>query len=81
MANAIQSIAFGIIAVVIGIIILTSLGSTVVDNTATGVGTSLENASDTSKDMYSIIEIGYPMLGIMFMFGGGWSLISGFKSK
>lgn len=89
MANAIQSIAFGIISIVIGIIILSSLGGTIVNNTSTRscdasagdnvTGCALENASDTAKDMYSIMELGYPMLGIMFLFGGGYGLITGLR--
>ena len=54
----------GLIMLVIFIMILTALAPTVIENTETGAGTSLENASAGSKSMYSIIELLYPVMAI-----------------
>lgn len=62
-----------IIGVVIVISILTSLGTMIITNTATGTGKPLENASASSKSMYSIIEFLYPIIGVMIMVGVGMS--------
>jgi hypothetical protein len=65
-----------IIGIVIAVTVLTSLGGTVVTQTATNAfnssGTNnpaglLVNASSTGKTMYSLIELLYPIIGVVFM--------------
>ncbi len=73
-----------IIGIVIGIIILTALGSTITDQTYTGVcandvranttGCELENSSSTGKTMYSLIELLYPIMGVLFIVGIGFAI-------
>lgn len=63
-----------IIGLVIFIVVLTSLGSTVITNTATSTGHTLENASATGKTMYSLIELLYPIIGVIIMISVGFAL-------
>jgi len=63
-----------IIGIVVFVVVLTALGSTVVDNTATGTGESLENASSTGKTMYSLIELLYPIVGVLVMVSVGFAV-------
>lgn len=63
-----------IIGIVIAIVVLTSLGGTIVTQTATSTGKTLENASSTGKTMYSLIELLYPIVGVLFMVGVGFGL-------
>lgn len=77
--TAIAQLAIGIIGILVGIMLLTSLGPTIVDQTDTAATTPLENASATAKTAYSLIELGWPLLGVIFLFGGGFALVSGFK--
>ena len=67
-------IATAIIGIVIFVVILTSLGSTVVDNTDTAATSSLENASATGKTMYSLIELLYPIVGVIVMVSVGFAV-------
>ena len=67
-------IATAIIGIVIFVVILTSLGSTVVDNTDTAAASSLENASATGKTMYSLIELLYPIVGVIVMVSVGFAV-------
>ncbi len=53
-----------LILLVVFILILTSLAPTIITNTDTSAGTSLENASSSSKAMFGLIEIMYVLLGI-----------------
>ena len=69
-----EQIIYGIVAIVVGIVMLTSLGPTIVTSTATGTGKSLENASAVSKVMYGLIEFLYPIIGVLFMVGGGMAI-------
>lgn len=83
---ALTQIVVGLIGLVIGILILTSLGNTVVEQTETrACGTflsasenlsdcSLENSSETGKTMYSLIELIYPIIGVMIMIVAGFAL-------
>lgn len=74
MSTMITGVVVGIIGIVIAIIFLTSLGETIITNTDTGTASSLENASSTSKTMYSLIELLYPIMGVLFMVAVGFSL-------
>jgi drug/metabolite transporter (DMT)-like permease len=76
-----DAIIYGIIAIVIGVVMLTSFGGTIVTATATGTGKPLENASATSKTMYGMIELLYPIMGVLFMVGGAFSLGKGIKKR
>lgn len=67
-------IATAIIGIVIFVVILTSLGGTVVENTDTSAGASLENASETGKTMYSLIELLYPIIGVIVMISVGFAV-------
>lgn len=72
-----------IISLVIAIMILMGLGTLMVKNTDTRTcGTvisaaynlsvcPLENASTSSKSMYSIVEFLYPIMGVLIMVGVG----------
>lgn len=75
-----------LVGLVIGIIVLTSLGDTIVDQTETrACGTvlsaaenlsscSLENSSATGKTMYGLVELLYPIMGVLIMIGAGFAL-------
>jgi hypothetical protein len=72
-----------IIGIVVFVAILTSLGPTIVDQTCThGFNASglneescaLENASASSKTMYSLIEILYPIVGVIILVSIGFAL-------
>lgn len=67
-------IVTAIIGIVIFVVVLTSLGSTVVDNTDTASGQSLENASATAKTMYGLIELLYPIIGVLVMITIGFAV-------
>ncbi len=54
----------GLILLVVFILILTALAPSIITNTATGGGTSLENASSGGKAMYGLVELLYPVLAI-----------------
>ena len=77
----------GLLGLVIGILILTSLATTVVDNTYTGdcntlrandTGCELDNASATGKTMYSLLELLYPIIGVIIMVSVGFAMKSRF---
>lgn len=83
MSLQIAVVAF--LGLVIGILIFTSLGTTVVDQTETrtclamlsnetGRDCSLENASTTGKTMYSLLELLYPIVGVLLMIGVGFGM-------
>lgn len=63
-----------IIGIVVFVVVLTALGGTVVTNTDTTTGHSLENASATSKTMYSLIELLYPIVGVLVMISVGFAV-------
>jgi len=75
-----------LIGLVIGIVVLTSLGNTVVEETETrACGTilsasenlsdcALENSSETGKTMYSLIELLYPIVGVLVIVGVGFAI-------
>lgn len=67
-------IATAIIGIVIFVVILTSLGGTIVTNTDTSATSALENASTTSKTMYSLIELLYPIVGVIVMISVGFAV-------
>ncbi len=69
-----QNAVVGLIAIVIFILILTALGPTIVDNTDTAASQPLENASGTSKQMYSLIELLYPIIGVIVFVTVGFAL-------
>ena len=63
-----------IIGIVIFVVVLTSLGGTIITNTATSAAKPLENASTTSKTMYSLIELLYPIVGVVVMVSVGFAV-------
>ena len=84
MADTVQLVT-GIIGLVIGILVLTALGVTVITQTDTGACgvaspsfnrtlCALENSSDTGKTMYSLIELLYPIMGVLFIIGVGFAI-------
>ncbi len=64
----------GVIALVIFVVILTALGPTIVDQTDTSAGEPLENASSTGQTMYSLIELLYPIIGVVAFITVGFAL-------
>ena len=70
----VTQIITAIIGIVIALVVLTSLAPTVIKQTSTIAGSSLENASATGKTMFSLIEFLYPIVGVMFMVGVGFGL-------
>ena len=87
MVNTVMLIT-GIIGLVIGILVLTSLGNTVITQasdaqlacgtfltaSANNTNCNLENSSTTGKTMYSLIELLYPIMGVLFIIGVGFAL-------
>jgi hypothetical protein len=69
----VSGLAIAVIGIVIYIVIATSLGPTVVTQTQTSVGKSLENASATGKTMYSLVELLYPILIVITMISVGFA--------
>ena len=67
-------IVTAIIGIVIAIVVLTALGPTIVTQTATGAAKPLENVSATGKTMYSLIELLYPIMGVLFMVSVGFAV-------
>lgn len=70
----ISLVVVALIGIVVTIVVATSLGPTVVTQTNTASGHSLENASGTSKTMYSLIEILFPIMLVIFMISVGFGL-------
>jgi hypothetical protein len=68
------ALVIAIIGIVIFVAVLTSLGPTVVTNTDTSANSALENASSTSKTMYSLIELLYPIIGVIVMVSIGFAV-------
>lgn len=84
----INKVATGIIGLLIGVMLISSLGGTIVTNTASNAFNAtgndeqagpLVNASSAAQTGYSIIELGWPLLGVMLLFGGGFGIVSGMK--
>ena len=84
----INEVVYGIVAIVVGVVMLTSLGPTIVTSTATNGQNAtghnepagqLADASGVSKVMYGLIEFLYPIIGVLFMVGGGMAI--GKKAK
>ncbi len=71
---AASELIVAIIGIVIFVVVLTSLGGTVVENTDTSTGTGLENSSATGKTMYSLIELLYPIVGVIVMVTVGFAV-------
>lgn len=82
----ISGIIGGILLIVIAVLLLTSFGTTVVNQTFTGScagyvqgndsGCGLENVSTTGATMYGLIELLYPIIGVMIIVGIGFGLKS-----
>ena len=84
----VEVVVTALLSIFIAVVVLTSMGNTVTKQTtgstvACGTVDSatfnrsicpLENASATSKTMYSLIELIYPIVGVMFMIGVGFAL-------
>jgi hypothetical protein len=80
-----------IVAVVLGVIMLTAFGVTIISSTDTRTcGTvisaaynlshcALENTSATGKTMYGMIELIYPIMGVLFIVGAAFGLGKGLK--
>ncbi len=74
----------GLISIVIIVLILTALGPTIIDNTSTRAcdntigdnvtGCALENSSGSSKTMYSLVELLYPIIGVIIVVVAGFGL-------
>ena len=73
MTNWIAGLAIVAIGLVVYIVVATSLGGTVVTQTATGTGKPLENASATGKTMYSLVELLYPIMIVITMITVGFA--------
>ncbi len=65
-----------LLMLVIFILVLTALAPTIITNTATTSGTPLENASAGGKSMYGLMELLYPVIGIV-----GIIVVMGIKAK
>ena len=79
----IEVIVIGIIGIVISLVVATSLAPTVIDQTRSNAFNStgtdnpagqLENASGTSKTMYSLVEVLYAIMIVIFMVSVGFGL-------
>lgn len=73
----------GILGVFLTIVIATSLGPTVIEQTEYNAfnssGTNnpagpLENASGTGKTMYSLVELMFPIMVVIFLITAGFGL-------
>ncbi len=81
---ALQVPIIGLISLVIIILILSALGPTIIDNTDTRAcdntigdnvtGCALENSSGSSKTMYSLVELLYPIIGVIIVVIAGFGL-------
>ncbi len=71
---AVADAVVGVIALVIFVVILTALGPTIVDQTDTSASEPLENASATGKTMYSLLELLYPIIGVVAFITVGFAL-------
>lgn len=67
-------VVVAIIGIVVTLVVATSLGPTVVSTTDTSSGHSLENASGVSKTMYSLVELLYPIMLVIFMISVGFGI-------
>lgn len=65
-----QVMILAIVAIVVGVILISSTALTVSTNTATGAGGALENVSASAKTIYGLYDFLYALLGIGLIIGG-----------
>jgi len=69
----------GVIAVVIGVILITSQAVTVTDNTNTDATEALENVSNDSKSLYGLYDLVWAAGGLLLVVGGLFGIATSFK--
>lgn len=74
-----EQLFVGIIAVVIGVILITSLATTINTNTNTASTKPLENVSQSAKALYGLYDLVWAALGLVFIVGGGFLVVTSFK--
>ena len=69
----------GIVAILVGVILLTALAGTI--HTQTDTTGALNNVSASAKTLYNLYDLLWAVLGLVFIAGGGYRVVSSFKEK
>jgi len=65
-----NELIFGVIAIVVGVILITSQAVTIHDSTDTSTGKPLENVSASAKTMYGLYDFLWAVAGLGLIIGG-----------
>lgn len=74
-------VVLGLIMVFIGVLIHANLAPDVIDALDTDTGEPLENASTTTKVIFSIEELAYGLIGLFLALGGAVAIIGSLGVK
>lgn len=75
-----NAVVVGIVFVLIGVLLLTSLAPTIHTQTNTASTGALENVSATSKTIYNLYDLIWAVAGLVFIVGGAFGLYKEMKS-
>ncbi len=71
----------GLIAVIIGVVIITALALTVTENTDTSTGATLENVSQDAKSLYGLYDLVWAAGGLILIVAGLFTIATSFGKK
>ena len=69
-ANIFSVLILGVVAVVVGVLLVTSQAPTITDNTNTDAGGALENVSESAKSIYGLYDFIWATAGLVLIVGG-----------
>lgn len=71
----------GLIFVIIGVVLITSLAITVNTNTQTDAGDALENVSGDAKSLYGLFDLIWAAGGLVLIVAGLFTIATSFGKK